>query len=96
VIWVYTAAGLVVFVIVLALLVGAIQSVKSKGSFAVRLDVPEYYGYSGELTARVDSMGEALMTVSRWKAMIDQHEKGDDPEPPTSIRESLTRRGLLP
>lgn len=79
-IWLYGAAGLAVFIIVVAIVVASIQSVKSKGSFTVRLDVPEYYGYSGEITAHVDSMSQALATVGRWKTMIERVEKGQDPE----------------
>ena len=80
-IWVYGAAGLVAFVIVVAVTVGAIASVKSKGSFRVELDVPEYYGYTGKITAAVDSEEDAFQLMLAWRHWIDQDEKGDEPAP---------------
>jgi hypothetical protein len=96
VIWAYTAAGLVALIVVAAIVVASIGSVKSKGSFAVRLDVPEYYGYAGEITARVDSEEDAYQLMLSWRGWIEQDQKGDEPAKPLSTRERLTQRGLLP
>lgn len=78
-IWLYSAAALVAFIILVATVVAAIQSVKSKGSFAIRLDVPEYYGYSGEITARLDSEEATFQLMLAWRRWIEQDQKGSEP-----------------
>lgn len=80
-IWVYGAAGLVVIVIVASLVGAVISSAKAKGSITVELDVPEYYGYAGKITAHVDTVSQSFALVGRWKTMIDRIEKGEEPEP---------------
>lgn len=80
-IWLYGAAGLVALIIVAAIVVASISSVKSKGSFVVEVDAPEYYGYTGKITARVDSKAEAFLFLAAWRGYIEQDQKGDAPEP---------------
>lgn len=80
-IWVYSAAGLVAFVIVVAIVVAAIQSVRSKDSCHVELDVPEYYGYTGKIVAHVESIDAAGAVVEKWRAMVDRSERGGEPAP---------------
>jgi hypothetical protein len=79
--WWYAPIGLLAFIIVVAVVVAGIRSVKGAGSFRVELDVPEYYGYTGKITAAVDSEEDAFQLMLAWRRWIDQDEKGDEPAP---------------
>lgn len=87
-IWAYGAAGLVTFVIVMAIVVAAVQSVHSKGTYRVELEAPEYFGYGGHITARFDTEKELLAFLRTYRNVIMPQQPA---EPSTGVREALDR-----
>lgn len=95
-IWVYGAAGLVAFIVVVTVVAAAVHSVRSKGAIQVDLDAPEFNGFEGKIHARLDSTEELVGFIDLWRRMIQEPEKAFGYPAQDATREQLDRRGLLP